>query len=177
MNLSTPCVKLLYRLIAIGAGACAVISLSARSTSAVPSVARQTGYTCNRCHINPPELTDEGRKFKLNGYTLRAGPGPTSLPPISTPPTRQNSGVDLLAFLPLSAWIEISDTGLNKPQTGTQNWNFSLPQDISLFLSGAFSTHSGGFVQATYDIQNDHFSLDNTDIRYSRSRLVHGKPW
>lgn len=188
MSLSTACVKLPYRLIVLGA----VIFLSARSASAVPSFARQTGYTCNRCHINPPELTDEGRKFKLNGYTLRAGqtplsaptgqsgqagqPAQTSLPPISTPPDRQKSGLDLLAFLPLSAWFEISNTGLNKPQTGTQNWNFSVPQDISLFLSGAFSTHSGGFIQATYDAQSDHFTLDNTDIRYARSRLVHGKP-
>jgi hypothetical protein len=161
-------------LLAVGMGAYAVLFLSVPTASALPSFARQTGYTCNRCHINPPELTDEGRNFKLNGYTLRAQTGP---PPISTPPDRQKSGLDLLAYLPLSAWLEISDTGLNKPQPGTQNWNFSLPQDVSLFLSGAFSTHSGGFVQATYDAQSDHFSWDNTDVRYARSRLVHGKPW
>ena len=168
-------VKFLFRRIALRAGVYAVIFLSGRSASAVPSFARQTGYTCNRCHINPPELTDEGRKFKLNGYTLRAGQ--TGLPPISTPPDRQKSGLDLLAYLPLSAWIEISDTGLNKREPGTQNWNFSLPQDVSLFLAGAFSTHSGGFIQATYDAQSDHFTWDNTDIRYARSRLLHGKPW
>ncbi len=164
-----------YRLVAVGIGVYAVLFLSVPTASALPSFARQTGYTCNRCHINPPELTDEGRKFKLNGYTLRAGQ--TGLPPISTPPDRQKSGLDLLAYLPLSAWVEISNTGLNKPQPSTQNWNFSLPQDVSLFLSGAFSTHSGGFVQATYDAQSDHFTWDNTDIRYARSRLVHGKPW
>jgi hypothetical protein len=160
---------------ALGAGLSvyATIFFSARTVSAVPSFARQTGLTCNRCHINPAELTDEGRKFKLNGYTTRDTKG---LRPISTPPDRQKSGLDLLAYLPLSAWFEISNTGLHKPQPGTQNWNFSLPQDVSLFLAGAFSTHSGGFIQATYDVQADHFSLDNTDIRYARSRLIHGKP-
>ncbi len=180
---------LVYQLGALGAGLYAITFFSARSTKAVPSFARQTGYTCNRCHINPPELTDEGRKFKLNGYTLRAGQAPlsgqtgkpgqagqTGLPPISTPPDRQKSGLDLLANLPLSAWVEISNTGTKKPQPSTQNWNFSLPQDVSLFLSGAFSTHAGGFIQATYDAQSDHFTWDNTDIRYARSRLVRGKP-
>ncbi len=173
MNFGTPWHGRLYQLAAFGAGLYAVVFFSARSANAVPSFARQTGFTCNRCHINPAELTDEGRKFKLNGYTTRDTKG---LPPISTPPDRQKSGVDLLAYLPLSAWIEISNTGLKKPQPSTQNWNFSLPQDVSLFLAGAFSTHSGGFIQAVYDAQSDHFTWDNTDIRYARSRLVHGKP-
>jgi hypothetical protein len=163
----------LFWLAALGAGLYAITFSYPRSTSAVPSFARQTGFTCNRCHINPAELTDEGRKFKLSGYTTRNEKG---LPPISTPPDRQKSGLDLLAYLPLAAWIEISDTGLSKPQPNRQNWNFSFPQDVSLFLAGAFSTHSGGFLQATYDAQNDHFTWDNTDIRYARGRLVHGKP-
>jgi len=188
MNIATRRYGQAFWLVALGAGLYAITFLYSRSASAVPSFARQTGYTCNRCHINPPELTDEGRKFKLNGYTLRAGQAPlsgqtgkpgqagqTGLPPISTPPDRQKSGLDLLAYLPLSAWFEISNAGLKKPQPSTQNWNFSLPQDVSLFLSGAFSTHSGGFIQAIYDAQSDHFTLDNTDIRYARSRLVHGK--
>ncbi len=161
-------------LIAAGTGVYGVLFLlflSVDTASALPSFARQTGYTCNRCHINPAELTDEGRKFKLNGYTQ------TNLTLISTPPDRQKSGLALLPFLPLSAWFEVSDTGLNKPQPSTQNWNFSLPQDVSLFLAGGFSSHSGGFIQATYDAQSDHFSWDNTDIRYARGRLLHGKTW
>src|SRR5215469_5987274 len=56
-----------------------------------------------------------------------------------------------------------------------QNWNYSVPQDASLFLAGAYGSHIGGFVQATYDAQADHFSWDNTDIRYANNRLVKGK--
>ena len=51
----------------------------------------------------------------------------------------------------------------------------SSSQDISLFLSGAWTTHVGSFVQVTYSIQDDHFSMDNTDIRYANSTKLGGK--
>lgn len=133
--------------------------------AAVPSFARQTGLACSSCHINPPELTPLGRRFKLNGYTM------TGIKVISAEPRKGTPGLALLSYLPLAAWLEASTTGLNKPQSGTSNWDYSLPQDVSLFLAGAFTTHAGGFIQATYDAQNDHFSWDNTDIRYARSTL------
>jgi hypothetical protein len=137
--------------------------------SAVPSFARQTGLACSSCHINPPELTPLGRRFKLNGYTM------TGIPVISAPPSKGIPGLALLSYLPLAAWLEASTTGLNKPESGTSNWDYSFPQDVSLFLAGAFATHAGGFIQATYHVQDDHFSWDNTDIRYARSTLLHGK--
>ena len=41
------------------------------SVNAVPSFTRQTGLTCNQCHItfsNVPDFTFTGKKFRLNGY-------------------------------------------------------------------------------------------------------------
>lgn len=41
------------------------------AASAVPSFTRQTGLTCNQCHItfsNVPDFTFTGKKFRLNGY-------------------------------------------------------------------------------------------------------------
>jgi hypothetical protein len=137
--------------------------------SAVPSFARQTGLACSSCHINPPELTPLGRRFKLNGYTM------TGIKVISAQPNKSTPGLALLSYLPLAAWLEASTTGLNKPISGSSNWDYSFPQDVSLFLAGAFATHAGGFIQATYDVQADHFSWDNTDIRYARSTLLGGK--
>jgi len=137
--------------------------------SAVPSFARQTGLPCSACHINPPELTPLGRQFKLNGYTM------TGIKVISAPPRKSTPGLALLSYLPLAAWLEASTTGLNKPVSGSSNWDYSFPQDVSLFLAGAFTTHAGGFIQATYDIQDDHFTWDNTDIRYARSTLLGSK--
>jgi len=146
-----------------------VLAFSTHRAQAVPSFARQTGLACTSCHTNPPELTPLGRTFKLNGYTM------TGIKVISSPPEKQKAGLSLLTTLPLSAWLEISDTGLNKPQPATQNWSYSVPQDVSLFLAGAYGSHIGGFVQATYNATDDHFTWDNTDIRFAQNRLVKGK--
>ncbi|HEV2297992.1 MAG TPA: hypothetical protein VGR72_05700 [Candidatus Acidoferrales bacterium] len=158
-----------YVAVGLCSAAVFVLMLTARKAQAVPSFARQTGLACSSCHTNPPELTPLGRTFKLNGYTM------AGLKVITSPPEKQKAGLSLLSVLPLSAWFETSNTGTNKPQPGTQNWSFSFPQDVSLFLAGAYATHLGGFVQATYNVQKDHFSWDNTDIRYSNNRLVKGK--
>jgi hypothetical protein len=152
-------------------GLCVALALVSvpRRTDAVPSFSRQTGFACNSCHTNPPELTPLGRTFKLNGYTMQG------LKAITAPSDKNKSGLSLLSVLPLSAQIEISDTGLNRKEPATQNWSFSVPQDASIFLAGSYASHFGGFVQVTYDAQADHFSWDNTDIRYSNNRQFHGK--
>jgi hypothetical protein len=151
------------------AGLCALLLSTPRKTDAVPSFSRQTGLACSSCHTNPPELTPLGRTFKLNGYTMQG------LKTITSPASKEKPALALLSVLPLSAQIEISDTGLNKKEPATQNWNFSVPQDASIFLAGAYASHFGGFVQVTYDAQNDHFSWDNTDVRYSNTGQFHGK--
>lgn len=155
--------------IVVAAGLCVALLSTPRNVSAVPSFSRQTGFPCSSCHTNPPELTPLGRTFKLNGYTMQG------LKAITVPSTKEKTSLSLLSYLPLSAQIEISDTGLRRQEPATQNWNFSLPQDASIFLSGAYASHFGGFVQVTYNIQSDHFSWDNTDIRYSNNRQFNGK--
>ena len=139
---------------------------------AVPSFARQTGLPCSGCHYNPPELNAAGRNFKLLGYVDKKKEGN-----ITAEPDKKHAGLDLLSSLPLSAWFETSFTSTKAQQPGTQNGNFEFPQDISLFLSGAWSTHVGSFLQITYDTQGDHFSMDNTDIRYARQRKLADKNW
>ena len=139
------------------------------SARAVPSFSRQTGFPCSSCHYTPPELTPLGRTFKLNGYTMAGAKT------ITSKSSDKQSGLSLLEAFPLSVLFDTSFTSTKTPQPGTQNGNFEFPQDASLFLAGAWSTHVGSFVQVTYDSQGDHFSWDNTDIRYSNSRKFHGK--
>ena len=45
------------------------------AAQAVPSFAKQTGLQCEACHVGAfgPQLTQFGRQFKLNGYTLSDG--------------------------------------------------------------------------------------------------------
>src|SRR5690348_12689610 len=138
---------------------------------AVPSYARQTGLPCSGCHYTPPELNAAGRQFKLEGYVQK------TQPTVNASHDERRAGLDLLASLPLSAWFETSFNNTKSPQPGTQNGNFELPQDLSLFLAGAWSTHIGSFLQVTYDTQGDHFSMDNTDIRYARVKKLADKDW
>ena len=140
------------------------------SAMALPSYARQTGWPCSGCHTTPPELNAAGRQFKLMGYIDRA-----KGPDITSEPSSRNAGLDILSALPLSVMLETSLTGTQAAQPTTQNWNFEFPQDVSLFLAGAWAEHLGSFLQITYSAQDDHFGMDNTDIRYANKRQLDGK--
>ena len=138
---------------------------------AVPSYARQTGLACNACHYTPPELNPAGRRFKLLGYVDRAD---------ETKVVKEESGkrkapLELLESLPLSAMFEASFTNTKSSLPTTQNGSLEFPQDVSLFLAGAWASKVGSFLQVTYDTQDDHFSIDNTDIRYANTRKLAGK--
>ncbi len=136
---------------------------------AVPSFARQTGLSCNVCHSNPPELTAFGRDFKLQGYVL------TNV----TAKDRVGNSKDLLLskYIPLSAMILVSNTAYEANQPASQNNSAEFPQQLSLFLAGAFASHFGGLAQFTYTHQDDHFGMDNTDLRYANHGKLAGKEW
>ena len=145
--------------------------LSLPSARAVPSYSRQTGLACSSCHYAPPELTPFGRTFKLEGYTF------TTKPAITEEKKDHNTALQLLEQFPLSIILDTSITATKSPQPSTQNGNFEFPQAASLFLAGAWTSHIGSFVQVTYDSQADHFSWDNTDIRYAnKGGQLFGKP-
>lgn len=50
------------------------MALSAVNVEAVPSFTRQTGMTCNQCHVSfgapVPNFTFTGKKFRMNGYRM-----------------------------------------------------------------------------------------------------------
>jgi hypothetical protein len=148
-------------------------TLNPSSVRAVPSYARQTGLPCSGCHTTPPELNAAGRKFKLLGYVDKDKDKPAA--DIKDDSKPRHAGLDLLSSLPLSGMLETSLTSTRTPQPGTQNGNFEFPQDVGIFLAGAWTTHVGSFMQVTYDAQDNHFSIDNTDIRYANKRNVGGK--
>src|SRR5208282_2597102 len=128
--------------------------------------ARQTGLACSGCHYAPPELNPAGRRFKLLGYVDRGDDTKT----VKADGGKKRAALDLLASLPLSVMLETSFTSTKSPVPTTENGNFEFPQDISLFLSGAWTSNVGSFLQVTYDTQADHFSMDNTDIRYANNK-------
>jgi len=138
---------------------------------AVPSYARQTGLACSGCHYAPPELNPAGRRFKLLGYVDKADETKV----IKSEGSKKNAALELLGSLPLSVMLDASFTSTKSPIPNSQNGNVEFPQDISLFLSGAWTSHVGSFLQVTYDTQDDHFSMDNTDVRYANTTKLGGK--
>ena len=146
-------------------------ALNPPTVSAVPSYARQTGLACSGCHYAPPELNPAGRRFKLTGYVDRADDTKV----VKSDPGKKHAALDLLASLPLSVMFDASFTSTKSPIPTTQNGNFEFPQDVSLFLSGAWTSNIGSFLQITYDTQDDHLTSDNTDIRYANRRTLGGK--
>jgi hypothetical protein len=141
------------------------------NAQAVPSYSRQTGLACSSCHYAPPELNAFGRKFKLEAYTF------ATKAVVSDDKKDHNAGLQLLEAFPLSIIFDTSFTSTKSPQPGTQNGNFEFPQAASLFLAGSWGSHVGSFLQVTYDSQADHFTWDNTDIRYANNNgKLFGKP-
>lgn len=151
---------------------CAIVGMLALASPtawAVPSFSRQTGLSCDTCHTVPPQLTPFGRFFKMNGYVLSSS---TLTPPTSGNVPKESIG----AFPPLSVMFQAADTYLNKAVPGTQNHSVSFPQQLSMFYAGRIAPNLGAFMQVTYDGQADHFSLDNTDIRYAHNTMFKGTP-
>jgi len=140
-----------------------LLAVNPPTVSAVPSYARQTGLPCSGCHYAPPELNPAGRKFKLLGYVDKADETKV----VKSDAGKGRSGLDLLGSLPLSVALETSFTSTQTPVPATKNGSFEFPQDVSLFLSGAWTSHVGSFLQVTYDTIDNHFTSDNTDIRYA----------
>jgi len=161
LKVSRPAYTLLMSVLLI-----AVIAGFCPRAHAVPSFTRQTGLKCDVCHSNRPELTAFGRKFKLDGYTLTDKKADTTI---------EGKGLKINRYFPISVMLLLSDSATNKAVSSTQNSNAGFPQQLSLFLAGEISPHLGGMVQATYDHQSDHLTLDNTDIRYARNTTLGSK--
>jgi hypothetical protein len=132
-----------------------------QEADAVPSFARQTDLPCSACHTVFPQLTEFGRNFKMEGYTQIAS--------TSGETKRLQEG----AHPPIALMLMTSLTSTSEAQPGTQNGNVLLPDQMSLFYAGRISGHLGAFIQFTYDGVGDHFSMDNTDVRYGHRRGEH----
>ncbi|MDP4197739.1 MAG: hypothetical protein Q8940_22020, partial [Bacteroidota bacterium] len=107
-----------------------VLLIDLNNTYAIPSFARQTNLACNACHTIFPELTAFGRQFKRMGYSL-VGVGS-----IQAAPDSETVIMSLPSSPPVSGMIMTSYSYTNKELPGTQNGNFSFPQQLSLFLAG-----------------------------------------
>ncbi len=145
------------------------VFIAAPMAHAVPSFARQTGMTCAACHTVFPELTPFGREFKLNGYVM------DNIKQITGINTDNRQTLSLNSIPPLSVMLQISytHTGTALPDSAAtgalaKDGDVLFPQQASLFYAGKIADNFGAFIQLTYNGVDDHFGIDNTDIRYAR---------
>ena len=115
----------------------AVVTLGLMSSAkALPTFSRQTEQPCAACHLNVGELTPEGRKFKLMGYTA----GKT--------------------VLPLSITATASDTRIKSTSSSIAPDIFLAKNDqpileeANLYAAGKFWGSAGGYVKLTESFAN-----------------------
>ena len=150
--------------VAVAAGALAP------QARAIPSFARQTKMPCSTCHTQFPELTEFGRMFKLNGYTLSA------IEKIEAQDSagRQELSLNLMPIVSIMA--QASWTQMGRPIGGSPNGMVLLPDQLSVFLAGAITPKIGAFVQLTYDPQSGSIALDNTSLRFATQGTLASQP-
>jgi len=136
----------------------------AGNARAVPSFARQTQLQCSACHTAYPQLTELGRTFKLQGYTLQPG---------------QVSHIQRLSVMmqPSFTHTEADQAPAAADHFGANN-NAAITQ-ASLFYGGRLVNDYdklGGFLQITYDGIERSLAWDLADFRWASSGQLAGKP-
>jgi hypothetical protein len=151
--------------------AAAVTLISARGALALPSFARQTGFSCSVCHTMFPELTPAGRAFKLTGYVMnKDGASHPSTPPlagmaqVSYTHTKQSPPP---GTLPENLW--------SLHALSSQNDTVGTPQAASLFYGGQIYGHWGALVQGTYANTDNRCYVDQSEVRYGNTATFCGK--
>ena len=147
---------------------------------ALPSFARQTGWSCATCHTSFPQLTPMGRMFKLMGFTT------TNLQPQQKVEGKLGHTVGLLIprISQFSIFVQAAAThvaggqqvlgGYAATRAGgshvSSNNNIEAPQQVSLFYAGALSPHVGDFLHITYGGDNGGgFGFDDSSVVHTRA--------
>ena len=141
----------------------AVLALSFAGVSqvfALPAFARQTGDSCDACHVGAygPQLTPHGMKFKLGGYTDSDG----------------KKGHKPFSAMLIENFTHTKDAQDPAPEGYGNNNNDAL-QELSVFASGKIADHVGTFTQVTYSDIDRLTVLDNTEFRYASEGNLFGQ--
>jgi hypothetical protein len=148
-----------------GSGFLILLLLSAgmgtRQALAVPAFAIQTGQPCASCHIGSygPQLTPQGRDFKLHGYVASDG---------------KDHG------LPLAMTTQTSFTHTAAPQPHGAAPGFKPNDNIAfdqaaLYYAGKISSEVGGFIKLRYNGVKQQSQIGSVDIRHTGEGQLFGQ--
>ena len=132
--------------------------LAAPGAHAVPSMGRQTGYECSKCHTVFPELTPYGRQFKLGAFAE------SSL---------KWDEKKLAERIPVSAALIVSRTKTNDTRAGgTESSEFPkdgklVAQTAALYYGGKITDNSGALIQYNYEGIEKQWGMEMFDARYA----------
>jgi hypothetical protein len=165
--------KLIVALAAVGG-----MALSS-SAWALPSFARQTGWSCAACHTTYPQLTPMGRMFKLLGFTT------TNLQRQQKLQAKFGNSVGLLIsrVSQFSIFVQASATNVGGGQAvfgggntkASPNNNVQFPQQVSLFYAGEITPHIGDFLHITYS--GGGAKTGSGGFTFDDSSIVWAHPW
>jgi hypothetical protein len=136
-------------------------SLETRPALAVPAFAIQTSQPCATCHVGAfgPQLTPQGRDFKLHGYLNSDS---------------QDHGLPL-------AWVtQTSFTHTEAQRPGGAAPGFRANDNIALdsvagYYAGKITPEVGGFIKFRYNPVRQQAQLGSVDIRDVREGELFGK--
>ncbi len=143
--------------LAIGA---ALYSVSAE---ALPTFARQTGWSCATCHTSYPQLTPMGRMFKLLGYTTYNVQRQQKV----EAKLGKSVGLLLMRLSQFSVFVQGAYTNVNGAPVNSRSNTVKFPEQLSLFYSGEITPHIGTFMHITYNGTSGGMAFDDSSIVWS----------
>jgi hypothetical protein len=144
------------------AASAAVFSLAAfpLPAHAIPSFARQTGQPCATCHVDFPQLTPFGRRFKLGGYTAGGGENSSTYKKV----LGSNQKIPPISVMGIVDFTHVQNSH------GDPNDQL-VADEFSVFYGGAITENLGAFVQGTLE-GGPNYTWDNADVRYVKSLKI-----
>lgn len=127
---------------------------------AVPSMARQTGYECGKCHTVFPELNQFGRNFKLGAFAMTSD---------------KWDAKPLAERIPVSAALLLSQTNTSDTRAGgVERDEFPkdgkpIVQTAAIYYGGKLFNNAGALVQYNYDSLEKIWAMEMFDARYGNS--------
>lgn len=139
--------------------ATSALATFAGEAQAVPSMSRQTGYPCARCHTVFPELTPFGREFKLGGFAQSSAKWDEK---------------SVLNRIPVSGVLQVSRTTTRNTSTDGTTPDVDFPHDsrvivqtAGLYYGGKIVENAGALIQYNYDGIEKKWGMEMFDARYA----------
>lgn len=120
---------------------------------AIPSFARQTGFSCSTCHTIPPRLNKYGMLFKMKGYT--EGKALADIP--------AGDGYTITKFNPVSVRV-LSYPYVKKKG---EDREIEFPDEFMIAFAGRITENVGAVLEPIYEAEEGEW-----DIEYARIAAV-----